>query len=133
MQWDVAAQGPRKNKLIAERRLPKGTMDIACLSDVDMYDISLSGALETIDESKLPNLKNAVATLRKPYSVPHIYSGMAWSTTPTRRSRRRSPICGATSIAARSGWSICLHADLHGGDAAAGGTLSDFEPGKKTC
>ena len=56
VQWDVAAQNPRKNKLIAERRLPKGTMDIACLSDVDMYDISLSGALDTIDESKLPNL-----------------------------------------------------------------------------
>ncbi len=37
VQWDVAAQDPRKNKLIAERRLPSGTLDIACLCDVDMY------------------------------------------------------------------------------------------------
>src|SRR6266699_4810256 len=76
VQWDVAAQGPRKNKLMAERRLPRGTLDIACLSDVDMYDISLSGALETLDESKVSNLKNAVAALRHAYAVPHIYSGM---------------------------------------------------------
>src|SRR5437870_3703997 len=47
-QWDVGAQGPRKNKLIAERRLPRGTVDIVCLSDVDMYDMSLSGGLETL-------------------------------------------------------------------------------------
>src|SRR5204862_7503887 len=59
VQWDVAAQGPRKNKLMAERRLPRGTLDIACLSDVDMYDISLSGALDTLEEAKIPNLKNA--------------------------------------------------------------------------
>src|SRR6266568_2079944 len=76
VQWDVAVQGPRKNKLMAERRLPRGTLDIACLSDVDMYDVSLSGALDTLDESKVPNLKNAVAALRHPYAVPHIYSGM---------------------------------------------------------
>ena len=39
VEWDVASQVPRKNKILAERRLPKGTMDIACLSDIDMYDI----------------------------------------------------------------------------------------------
>ena len=32
VQWDVANTGPKKSKLIAERRLPKGTMDVVILA-----------------------------------------------------------------------------------------------------
>src|SRR6266567_610287 len=49
VQWDVAVQGPRKNKLMAERRLPRGTLDIACLSDVDMYDEKYRGKVGLAD------------------------------------------------------------------------------------
>jgi putative spermidine/putrescine transport system substrate-binding protein len=131
VQWDVAAQGPRKNKLIAERRLPKGTMDIACLSDVDMYDISLSGALETVDESKLPNLKNAVATLRKPYSVPHIYSGMVLVYNPNHAQPKAFADLWSDKYRGKVGIVDLLHTQIYmAATLAAGGTLSDFEPGK---
>jgi len=76
MQWDIASTDPRKNKLLAERRLPTGTMDVACLGDTDMYDVSLSGAFEELDETKVPNLANTLPALRRPYSAPHIFSGM---------------------------------------------------------
>jgi putative spermidine/putrescine transport system substrate-binding protein len=132
VQWDVAAQGPRKNKLIAERRLPKGTMDIACLSDVDMYDISLSGALETIDEAKLPNLKNAVATLRKPYSVPHIYSGMVLVYNPNQAQPTAFADLWSDKYRGKVGVVDLLYTQIFmAATLAAGGTLSDFEPGKK--
>src|SRR5260370_35001622 len=44
VQWDVAAQGPRKNKLMAERGLPRGPLAIAWLSDVAIDALSPSGA-----------------------------------------------------------------------------------------
>lgn len=132
VQWDVAAQNPRKNKLIAERRLPKGTLDIACLSDVDMYDISLSGALDTIDESKLPNLKNAVATLRKPYSVPHIYSGMVLVYNPNHAQPKAFADLWSDKYRGKVGLVALLYNQIFmAATLAAGGTLSDFEPGKK--
>lgn len=132
VQWDVAAQGPRKNKLIAERRLPRGTMDIACLSDVDMYDISLSGALETIDEGKVPNLKNAVTTLRKPYSVPHIYSGMVVVYNPNNAQPKSYADMWDEKYRGKVGVVDLLHTQIFmAATLAAGGQLSDFEPGKK--
>src|SRR5260370_28473375 len=52
VQWDVAAQSPRQTKLMAERRLSRGTLRIACLSHIVMFRISLSGALATPDDPK---------------------------------------------------------------------------------
>ncbi len=132
VQWDVAAQGPRKNKLIAERRLPKGTMDIACLSDVDMYDVSQSGALETLDEGKLPNLKNAVPSLRKPFSVPHIYSGMVLVYNPAHAQPKAFADLWDEKYRGKVGLVSLLHTQISmAATLAAGGNLSNFEPGKK--
>src|SRR5947208_645729 len=132
VQWDVAAQGPRKNKLIAERRLPRGTLDIACLSDVDMYDISLSGALDTLDDSKIPNLKNAVAALRHPYAVPHIYSGMVLVYNPEHAQPKAYADLWDEKYRGKIGLVDLLFTQiLIVATVAAGGTPSDFEPGKK--
>ena len=132
VQWDVAAQGPRKNKLIAERRLPKGTMDIACLSDVDMYDISLSGALETLDEAKIPNLKNTIASLRRPYSIPHIYSGFVLVYNPNHAQPKGFADMWDEKNRGKVGFvDILFTQNYMAATLAAGGTLSDFEPGKK--
>lgn len=76
VQWDVANTGPKKSKLIAERRLPKGTMDVVILGDSDMYEMSLAGVLEPLSDANVPNLKNAIPGLRRPYAVSQIYSGM---------------------------------------------------------
>ena len=132
VQWDVAAQGPRKNKLIAERRLAKGTMDVACLSDVDMYDISLSGALDTLEEAKIPNLKNATPTLRKTYSIPHIYSGFVLVYNPNHAQPKGFADMWDEKYRGKVGFvDILFTQNYMAATLAAGGTLSDFEPGKK--
>jgi putative spermidine/putrescine transport system substrate-binding protein len=132
VEWDVAAQGPRKNKLMAERRLPHGTMDVACLSDVDMYDISLSGALETLDLAKVPNVKNAVAALRKPYSVPHIYSGMVLVYNPEHAQPKSYADMWDEKYRGKVGLVDLLMSQIYmAATLAAGGTLSNFDPGKK--
>jgi putative spermidine/putrescine transport system substrate-binding protein len=132
VEWDVASQVPRKNKILAERRLAKGTMDIACLSDIDMYDISLSGALETLDEAKVPNLKHAVANLRHPYSVPHIYSGFVLVYNPNQAQPKGFADMWDEKYRGKVGFvDILFTQNYMAATLAAGGNLSDFEPGKK--
>src|SRR5947208_12366900 len=45
----------RKAKLMAERRLPRGSIDVAWLSDADAYEMDQAGVLEPIDQSKIAN------------------------------------------------------------------------------
>jgi len=74
--FDTGSAVARVTKLRAERNSRRGSMDVALLGEVDMYDAESSGALEKIDASKLSNLPNALDTLKTPYSIPHIFSAM---------------------------------------------------------
>ena len=74
VQQDVGPQDPRKAKLIAERQSRRGTMDICCLSDVDMYTMAQQNLFEEISTANVPNMVHTIPSLRRPYSAPHIYS-----------------------------------------------------------
>jgi putative spermidine/putrescine transport system substrate-binding protein len=71
---DVAPAPPRKAKLLAERQARRGSMDIAALSDVDMYELSQHGLFDAVPEGALKRIGAVIPALRKPYAVPHIYS-----------------------------------------------------------
>ena len=73
---DQAADSARRTKMLAERRLPRGTSDIQALSAVNLYEMNEAGALETIDYSKLPNAANLIPAFKYPYGIGQIYSGM---------------------------------------------------------
>ena len=72
---DVGNAPPRKTKLLTERNSRKGTMDVALLSETDMYELYKQGVFEELDYSKLKNAANIIPALRRSYSIPHIYSG----------------------------------------------------------
>ncbi len=72
---DQAGDAPRRAKMVAERRLPRGTVDIQGLSAANMYEMNEAGVLEQIDYSKLPNAKNLLPTMKYHYGMGHIYSG----------------------------------------------------------
>jgi putative spermidine/putrescine transport system substrate-binding protein len=72
---DQAADGPRRTKMVAEKRLPRGTTDIQGLSAANMYEMNEAGVVEPIDYAKLPNAKNLMPSMKYPYGVGHIYSG----------------------------------------------------------
>lgn len=74
--YDSADQVARMTKLRAEKASRRGSLDVACLADLDMYDINRSGILEPVDTKLVPNLANALESLRRPYSIPHIFSAM---------------------------------------------------------
>ncbi len=72
---DQASDAPRRAKMVAERRLPRGTVDIQGLSAANMFEMNEAGVVEQIDYSKLPNAKNLIPAMKYPYGVGHIYSG----------------------------------------------------------
>ncbi|MFF7058569.1 ABC transporter substrate-binding protein [Achromobacter spanius] len=74
--YDTGNAVGRVTKLRAEKNSRRGSMDVALLGEVDMYDAERSGTLEPIDAKKLPNLAHAIAALKTPYSIPHIFSAM---------------------------------------------------------
>lgn len=72
---DQASDAPRRAKMVAEKRLPRGSSDIQGLSAANMFEMNEAEAVEKIDYSKLPNAKNLLPDLKYPYGVGHIYSG----------------------------------------------------------
>jgi putative spermidine/putrescine transport system substrate-binding protein len=71
---DVSDEVPRTSKIYAQKKLPRGTMDIACLGALWGYRVHEGELVEELDEAKVPNLKNVLPDLRSPGFVPHIYS-----------------------------------------------------------
>jgi putative spermidine/putrescine transport system substrate-binding protein len=74
--YDSADQVSRMTKLRAEKNSRRGTMDVACLADLDMYDVNRQGVFENVTAKDVPNLANTIESLRRPYSIPHIFSAM---------------------------------------------------------
>lgn len=80
--WEVvnddAGAPQRITKVIAEKRLPRGTTDIQALAATDIGQLIETDNLEKLDLSKIPNAKNLMKTFDiadSPYFSPHIYSG----------------------------------------------------------
>jgi putative spermidine/putrescine transport system substrate-binding protein len=71
---DVGDETPRVAKLTAQKKLPRGTADIACVGAVNGYRVTDADLVEPLDETKVPNLKHVIPALRSPAFVPHIYS-----------------------------------------------------------
>src|ERR1700761_9431463 len=71
---DVGDKQPRVTKLYAQRRLPRGSADIACVGAVNGFRVTEAGLVESLTEQTVPNLKHVLPDLRAPAFVPHIYS-----------------------------------------------------------
>src|SRR4051794_12674987 len=72
---DQANDTARRSKVLAEKRLPRGTTDIQGFSAAFMYEMNEAGVVETIDYSKLKNAANLTSSMKYPFGVGHIYSG----------------------------------------------------------
>jgi putative spermidine/putrescine transport system substrate-binding protein len=72
---DQASDAPRRAKMIAEKRLPRGTADIQGLSAAQMFEMNAAEVAEKIDYSKLKNADKIIPIARYPYGVGHIISG----------------------------------------------------------
>jgi putative spermidine/putrescine transport system substrate-binding protein len=123
----------RKAKLKAERNSRRGSMDVAFLSDLDMYDVSTAGVLMPVTAQAVPDLVNVIDTFKTPYSIPHIFSAMGivynkekFDTPPKSLQALLDP-----KYKGRVGFSDILYSSntLFVG-LSAGGAVDSFEPGQ---
>jgi putative spermidine/putrescine transport system substrate-binding protein len=71
---DVGDETPRVSKLYAQKKLPRGTQDIACVGALNGYRVNDAELVENLTEQEVPNLKHVQSDLRMNGFVPHIYS-----------------------------------------------------------
>jgi putative spermidine/putrescine transport system substrate-binding protein len=132
--YDTGGDPARRNKLMAERRLPRGSMDIAALNAAGCYEMWQNGAVEELDFSKIPNAKHIIAPLRTKYAVPHIYSGQVILYNP--KLIKNKPTSYADLWAPENQGKVGIIDIQYVGtiQSAAminGGSMSNYEPGKE--
>ncbi len=74
----------RAAKLIATRRLPRGPMEVACVSAVQGYLLGEAGVLEELTPAKVPNMAHVRNGLATATFAPHIWSPQIISYNPER-------------------------------------------------
>ncbi len=73
---DLGMEPERKAKLLAERRLRHGSIDVIHLNASDAFEMMHQDVLADLDDKRIPNYTDVVPTLRSPYFVPWLYSGV---------------------------------------------------------
>ncbi len=130
---DIGGDPERRAKMIAERRLPRGSSDIQGLSGVNMYQMYDIGATQEIDYGKIPNAANLMPSMKFRYGAGHIYSGMVGvynpklAQAPTSYKAVFDPNLGGKLGIIDIQYQYTMVAAA----LAAGGSVSDLEPGKK--
>lgn len=131
---DIANNDPRRTKLIAEKGSRRGSMDIACINDIDSYQLSQAGVLEDVPAGDVPRLSAVLPVFKKPHTIPHIYSAMVVLYNPNKVT---TPPRGYADLfdakyKGRVGYSDILYSfNMAAANIAAGGKADDFTAGNK--
>src|SRR5215470_13220293 len=71
--WDVVKAEenapPRKTKIMAEKALRRGTVDVSGFSSTDMFELEQQGLIEHLDYSKMANAKHLMPSMKYPYGI----------------------------------------------------------------
>ena len=124
---------PRKAKMMAEKKLRRGTTDVQGLSANDMFDVDMQGLAEHLDYSKMSNAKNLIPAMKYPYGIGHIYSGKVVLYNPDMM---KAPEGFADTLDPKHGNKLGI-IDIQrqyvmvAAALASGGSVHDFEPGKE--
>jgi putative spermidine/putrescine transport system substrate-binding protein len=130
---DLATQETRRLKLIAERNATRGSLDVACLSDIDAHGLSLLDLWEPPTPRDVPNLPRVLPSLRAPYAVPQICSGLVIVYNPDRVTPAPDAYADLwdPKFRNRIGFSDTLFAyNIAAAALAHGGGMSNLEPGE---
>ena len=131
---DVASADPRKTKMLAERQARRGTFDVSCLSDTDMFMMAQQGTLDTLDLGRLPRSDKIAKGLRKAYAVPHIYSTLVLLYNPEKVTTppRGFGDMWDPAYKGRVGLSDILYStNTFAAAVAGGGGFDDYGPAKE--
>lgn len=131
---DQAGDPQRRSKMLAEQRLPRGTTDVQGLSALNMFQMHDAGTVLPIDYSKLKNAANILPSMKYPYGIGHIYSGKVAVYNP--KMITPAPKSYKDVFDPKHGNKLALidiqyQYTLVCAALAAGGSISNLEPGKK--
>ncbi|QIE26635.1 Bacterial extracellular solute-binding protein (plasmid) [Caballeronia sp. SBC1] len=130
---DVGDDLNRRNKMIAEARLPRGTSDVQGLSALAWYQMGKAGVLAPIDYSQLKNGKYLLPSMKYPFGVASGYTGKVALYNP---SRIAAPKSYKEVLDPKNGNKLGLidiqyQYVMSAAALAAGGKVSDLDGGKK--
>ncbi len=131
--FDTGNDTARKVKLMAEKRLPRGTVDIVALTASGAYEMWKNEVLEPLDTSKIPNWSHTLPKLRTKYSVPHIFTGRVVLYNPAMISPAPTSYADLWNPKHQGKVGIIdiqYQTTIESAAMVAGGTLSNYEPGK---
>lgn len=129
---DLSSAPARKTKLLAERQLPRGTIDVAHFTDADAYELQIQDALEEIDYSRIPNAQHLLPGMRGKYFVPWVYSGVVLIYNPQKISQPPTSFADLLDprYADRVGLIDQIYFNyLYAYALLAGGSMKDVKPG----
>jgi putative spermidine/putrescine transport system substrate-binding protein len=131
---DQAGDPERRSKMLAERRLPRGTSDVQGLSGINMFQMFDIGVTSEIDYSKIPNAKNLLPSMKYKYGVGHIYSGKVAVYNP--KIVPAAPASYKDVFDPKHGNKLGIidiqyQYTIVAAALAAGGSVKNLEPGKK--
>jgi putative spermidine/putrescine transport system substrate-binding protein len=131
---DQAGDPQRRSKMLAERRLPRGTADVQALSALNMFQMHDAGVVDAIDYGRLSNAAHLLSSMKYPYGVGHIYSGKVGVYNP--KLIAEAPSSYAQILNAKHGNKLGIidiqyQYTLVCAALAAGGKVNDLEPGKQ--
>lgn len=132
--YDTANDTARRAKLLAEKRLAHGSMDVAALTAPGSYQMYQNGILEELDDQKVPNLKHVVPALRTSYSAPHIWTGRVILYNPKFIKEKPTSYADLWNpkYAGKVGViDIQYLTTIESAAMINGGSLSNYEPGKE--
>jgi putative spermidine/putrescine transport system substrate-binding protein len=81
---EAGTEPQRLAKIQATKMLKRGPYDVACMGPATAVLLNGLGLLETLDESKVPNLKYVREGLAMPFFAPHIWSPQVLTYNPER-------------------------------------------------
>src|SRR6266436_524797 len=125
---------PRKTKIMAEQRLPRGSMDVVALTGSGMYEMYTKGTLLELDFAKLKNASHIMPMLKTKYSVPHIYTGRVILYNPSKVTEVPTSYNDLWNpkYAGRVGIiDIQYQTTIESAAMISGGALNNYEPGKE--
>lgn len=131
---DQAGDSQRRSKMLAEQRLPRGTTDVQGLSAINMFQMHDAGTVLPVDYGKLKNAGNIIPSMKYPWGIGHIYSGKVGVYSP--KMFPTAPKSYKEIFDPKHGNKLALidiqyQYTVACATLAAGGKVSDFEPGKK--
>ncbi len=128
---DLAPVSERKTRLLAERRLPRSSVDLIWLSDSDAFEMYQQDVLEELDFDRMSNAAQLLPSLKQSYYVPAIYGGVVILYNPNKI--KTPPTSFADLWDPKYKGRVGLYDQIYfnyiyAASLVAGGTLGNVEP-----